>query len=164
MYNNNEFPALPLFNNNEKKILLNVLPEEEIIKYEKRYECADIERKNLQRKYAFENKQLLKEKKDIKIKFEINSNQLKENEEKNNYLTIMIEEQEKEYKNLINKMNNMIKEIEMKKGKLKEWEVENQVMTKKLQEIKAKYEEVQNNEEEDEGDGKEEEGEEEEEG
>lgn len=76
----------------------------------------------------------------------------------------MIEEQEKEYKNLINKMNNMIKEIEMKKGKLKEWEVENQVMTKKLQEIKAKYEEVQNNEEEDEGDGKEEEGEEEEEG
>ena len=157
--NDNELPVLPLFNSKEKKILLNVLPEEEIKKYEKRYECVDIEKKNLERKYAFETKQLLKENKDIQNKFEINSLQLKDNEEKNNILTLKIEEYEKEYEKLRNKMNNMIKEIEEKKQKIKEWEIENQEMAQKLQEIKAKYEEV--NEEEDEGEGKEEEEEEE---
>lgn len=154
--NNNitELPKIPLFNQNEKKVLLNILPEKEIKKYEKRYECADIEKKNLQRKYAFETKQLLKENKDIKNKFELNNHQLKENEEKNSILTSQIEEQEKEYEKLKNNMNNMIKEMEEKKKKIKEWEIENQEMAQKLQEMRAKYEEVEKEEEEDEGDGK----------
>ena len=163
IYNNNELPVLPLFNSNEKKILLNVLPEEEIQKYEKRYECADIEKKNLRRKYAFETRQLLKENRDIKNQFELNTKQLKENEEKNSLLSLQIEEKEKEYEKLRNKMNNMIKEMEEKKKKIKEWEVENQVMAQRLQEIRAKYEEVDKEEEEEEGEGKGDEEEEEEE-
>ena len=163
IYNNNDLPVLPLFNNKEKKILLNVLPEEEIQKYEKRYECADVEKKNLRRKYAFETRQLLKENRDIKNQFELNTKQLKENEEKNSLLSLQIEEKEKEYEKLKNKMNNMIKEMEEKKKKIKEWEVENQVMAQRLQEIRAKYEEVDKEEEEEEGEGKGDEEEEEEE-
>ena len=159
---NNELPVLPLFNNNEKKILLNVLPEEEIKKYEKRYECADAEKKNLQRLFAFETRQLLKENKDIKNKYELNNIQLKENEHKNNLLTAQIEGQTKEYEKLKNKMNNMIKEIEEKTKKLKQWEEENHTMALKLKEIKEKYEEIvkeevdeeeELEEEEEEGDG-----------
>ena len=161
--NNNALPVLPLFNSNEKKILLNVLPEEEIQKYEKRYECADIEKKNLQRKYAFETRKLFQENKDIKNKFELNTKQIKENEEKNSLLTMQIEEKEKEYEELKNKMNNMIKEMEEKNKKIKEWDEENQIMAKRLQEIRAKYEEVDKEEEEDEGEGKGDEEEEEEE-
>ena len=139
---NNELPVLPLFNNNEKKILLNVLPEEEIKKYEKRYECADAEKKNLQRLFAFETRQLLKENKDIKYKYELNNIQLKENEHKNNLLTAQIEGQTKEYEKLKNKMNSMLKEIEEKTKKLKQWEEENHIMALKLQEIKGKYGEI----------------------
>jgi exonuclease SbcC len=159
---NNDLPVLPLFNNNEKKILLNVLPEEEIKKYEKRYECADAEKKNLQRLFAFETRQLIKENKDIKYKYELNNFQLKENEHKNNVLMAQIEGQTKEYEKLKNKMNNMMKEIEEKTKKLKQWEEENHTMALKLQEIKEKYaeivkeevdEEEELEEEEEEGDG-----------
>ena len=139
---NNALPVLPLFNNKEKMILLNVLPEEEIKKYEKRFECADAEKKNLQRLFAFETRQLLKENKDIKNKYDLNNIQLKENEHKNNLLTAQIEGETKEYEKLKNKMNNMMKEIEEKTKKLKQWEEENHTMALKLQEIKAKYVEI----------------------
>ena len=59
-------------------------------------------------------------------------------------------------------MNNMMKEIEEKTKKLKQWEEENHTMALKLQEIKEKYaeivkeevdEEEELEEEEEEGDG-----------
>ena len=38
---NELLPKIPLFNQNEKKILLNILLEKEIEKFEIRYECID---------------------------------------------------------------------------------------------------------------------------
>ena len=80
--NNQELPLIPLFNQNEKKVLLNVLPEKELKKYEKRYECIDKEKNNLQRKYALETKQLNRENKELENKYEYSNSQLKENEQK----------------------------------------------------------------------------------
>ena len=45
--NNNELPIIPLFNQNDKKILLGVLPEKELNKYEKRYEYEKKKKDNL---------------------------------------------------------------------------------------------------------------------
>jgi hypothetical protein len=58
-----ELPKIPLFNQNEKKVLINILPEKEIQKYEKRFEYMDKEKDNLLRKYVLETKQLQNEKK-----------------------------------------------------------------------------------------------------
>jgi cellobiose-specific phosphotransferase system component IIA len=93
---NELLPKIPLFNQNEKKILLNILPEKEIEKFEKRYECIDNAKNNLKRKYALETKLLNKENKDLENKYEISLLQLKENEQKNKNLLIQINEQKKE--------------------------------------------------------------------
>ena len=86
----NELPLIPLFNTQEKKILLNILPEKELEKFEKRYEFVDKEKNNLQRKLVFETKNLNKENKELEDKFEMSNNQIKENEEKNKALELKI--------------------------------------------------------------------------
>ena len=56
-----ELPKISLFNQNEKKILMNVLPEKEIEKFEKRYDALDNAKNNLKRKFILETKSLDKE-------------------------------------------------------------------------------------------------------
>ena len=104
----NELPIIPLFNNQEKKILLNILPEKELEKFEKRYEFIDKEKNNLQRKLIFETKNLNKENKELKDRYEFSNIQLKENEEKNKILSLKIEEQNKEINNLQDKLDKII--------------------------------------------------------
>lgn len=137
---NNELPIIPLFNNNEKKILMNVLPEKEIKKFEKRYECIDKERNNLQRKYALETKQLYKENKDLENKYEYSAIQLKENEQKNKLLTQQINQQQLEVEKLQQKLAKLIQNLEEQKSKVKVKDQENKQLVKQLQELQSKYE------------------------
>lgn len=135
----NELPVIPLFNNKEKKILLNILPEKEIEKYEKRYEFVDKEKNNLQRKLLFETKNLKKENKELEDRFELSNNQIKENEEKNRVLSLKIEEQNKEINNLQEKLDKLNKTMEEKKNKVKEKDQENKTLLKQIQELRYKY-------------------------
>jgi hypothetical protein len=98
--NNSELPKIPLFKQNEKKILLGVLPEKELKKYEKRYDYVDKEKNNLLRKYHLETKQLEKENKDLEFKYEYSNNQLNEGEQKNKKLENQLNEQQKEIERL----------------------------------------------------------------
>ena len=52
----NKLPKIPLFKQNEKKVLLGILPEKELNKYEKRYEIVEKEKDYLYRQYMVENK------------------------------------------------------------------------------------------------------------
>ena len=70
---------------------------------------------------------------------EKNSQKLKLNEAKNNELNIQLEFKEKEYEKLKNNFNNMKKELEDKKLKIKIWEEENILMSQKYQGIRDKY-------------------------
>jgi len=134
-----EEKKLSLFNSETKKILSKILPLSEIEKYEKRYECADLEKNNLLKKFSLENKIILREQKNMKNQMEKNSQKLKLNEAKNNELNIQLEFKEKEYEKLKNNFNNMKKELEDKKLKIKIWEEENILMSQKYQGIRDKY-------------------------
>ena len=136
----NELPLIPLFNNQEKKILLNILPEKELEKFEKRYEFVDKEKNNLQRKLIFETKNLTKENKELEDKYELSNNQIKENEEKNKALSMKIEEQNKEINNLQEKLDKINKNVEDKKIQVKEIDQENKMLLKQIQELRYKYE------------------------
>ena len=61
----NKLPKIPLFKQNEKKVLLGILPEKELNKYEKRYEIVEKEKDYLYRQYMVENKKLEKENKNL---------------------------------------------------------------------------------------------------
>jgi len=90
-----ELPKISLFNQNEKKILMNVLPEKEIEKFEKRYDALDNAKNNLKRKYVLETKTLDKENKDLEKRYEFSISQLKENDKKNKMLLLQVNEQKK---------------------------------------------------------------------
>ena len=81
--NNNKLPIIPLFREKEKKILLAILPEKELNKYEKRFEYIEKAKNNLLRKFNVDNKQYKKENKDLENKYELNNNQLTEDIQKN---------------------------------------------------------------------------------
>ena len=135
----NELPLIPLFNTQEKKILLNILPEKELEKFEKRYEFVDKEKNNLQRKLVFETKNLNKENKELEDKFEMSNNQIKENEEKNKALELKIEEQNKEINNLQEKLDKINKNVEEKKKKILQIGQENKTLLKQIQDLRYKY-------------------------
>ena len=137
-----ELPKLHLFNQNEKKILLNVLPEKEIEKFEKRYECIDNAKNNLKRKYALETKLLNKENKILENKYENSILQLKENEQKNKSLFIQLNEQKKEVSNLQKKLEQHIKSLEEQKNKVKQKDEENKMLIKELQDLQMNYEKI----------------------
>ena len=141
----NELPLIPLFNNQEKKILLNILPEKELEKFEKRYEFVDKEKNNLQRKLIFETKNLTKENKELEDRYELSNNQIKENEEKNKVLSLKIEEQNKEINNLQEKLDKINKNVEDKKNKVKEIDKENKILLKQIQDLRFKYEKQNKN-------------------
>ena len=109
--NNNitELPkiATPLFTQNEKKVLGNILPEKEIKKYEKRFEFLDKEKNNLLRKHAFETKKLEKERADLEKKFNTGQKQLENNQNKNKILEKQISDQENELKKLKSDLETM---------------------------------------------------------
>ena len=139
---NELLPKIPLFNQNEKKILLNILPEKEIEKLEKRYECIDNAKNNLKRKYALETKLLNKENKDLENKYEISLLQLKENEQKNKNLLIQINEQKKEVFSLQKKLEQCIKVLEDQKNKVRLKDEENKILVKELTELQLNYEKM----------------------
>lgn len=139
--NSNELPIIPLFNNSEKKILLNILPEKEIEKFEKRYEIADKEKSYLQRKLVFQTKNLNKENKELENKYELSNFQIKENEEKNNMLEQKMDDQKKELSKLQEKLDKIIKNVEETKKKIREKDEENKNLVKQIHELKIKYEE-----------------------
>ncbi len=139
---NDLLPKIPLFNQNEKKILLNILPEKEIEKFEKRYECIDNAKNNLKRKYALETKLLNKENKDLENKYEISLLQLKENEQKNKNLLIQINEQNKEVFSLQKKLEQCIKVLEDQKNKVRLKDEENKILVKELTELQLNYEKM----------------------
>ena len=141
----NELPLIPLFNNQEKKILLNILPEKELEKFEKRYEFVDKEKNNLQRKLIFETKNLTKENKELEDRYELSNNQIKENEEKNKVLSLKIEEQNKEINSLQEKLDKINKNVEDKKNKVKEIDKENKILLKQIQDLRFKYEKQNKN-------------------
>ena len=150
----------PLFNSQTKNILAKILPMSEIEKYEKRYECADLEKKKLLREFSLENQKILREQKNMKNKMEKNNQKLKLNEAKNDKLNNELEIKENEYEKLRNNFINMKKELEDKKQKIKIWNEENILMKQKYQGIKDKY--IENTEKEKEKDNDDEEGEEDE--
>ena len=134
-----EDKKLSLFNSETKKILAKIIPLSEIEKYEKRYECADLEKKNLLKKFSLENKIILREQKNMKNQMEKNVQKLKLNEAKNMELNSKLEIKEKEYEKLKNILENIKKELDNKKLKIKIWEEENILMSQKYQGIRDKY-------------------------
>ena len=137
-----ELPKLHLFNQNEKKILLNILPEKEIEKFEKRFECIDNAKNNLKRKYLIETKLLNKENKILENKYENSILQLKENEQKNKSLFIQLNEQKKEVSNLQKKLEQCIKSLEEQKNKVKQKDEENKILIKELEDLQKSYETI----------------------
>ena len=144
---NESLPPISLFNQNEKKILMAVLPEKEIKKYEKRYEIIDSTKNNLERKYALESRLLNKENQDLENRYEFSSMQLKENEQKNKLLSIKINEQKIEVKALTEKLENLMKTLEIQKNKVKEKDVENKKLVQHLQQLQNKYKKAEPKEE-----------------
>ena len=148
-----ELPKICLFNSQEKKILLNVLPEKEIEEYEKRFECIDNAKNNLQRKFNLETKELEKQTVDLRKRFEYSKLQIKQNEQTNKLLLSENNVQKREIIELKNKVLNCIKKLEEQKKNLQDKEDENKAISKRLQEIQMKYEKAppqQNNDEEEE--------------
>ena len=141
-----EPPFSPLFNSQTKNILSKILPQSEIEKYEKRYEYADIEKKNLLRLYSLENKKFLREKKLMKNQMPKSEQKFKLSEAKNDKLNTQLDMKEKEYEKLKNIFLKMKKELEDKKQKIKIMKEENILMNQKYQGIRDKY--IDNNEKE----------------
>ena len=141
---NEDIPLTPLFNSATKNILKKILPLNEIEKYEKRYEYADIEKKNLLRQFSLENKKILRKRKNMKTQMEKNEQKFKINEAKNDKLNIQLEFKEKEYKKFKNKLIKLKKDLNDKKRKIKIMNEENILMSQKYQGIRDKY--VDNNE------------------
>ena len=152
-----------LFSKNEKDVLLNVLPEKEIKKYEKRFESLDNATNNLVRKFHFEEKKLNKENQDLASRVELSEMQLKENEQKNKVLKNQLEEYKKEIELLDEKLKELNDMLTLQKEKIKEKDNENKMLVIKLQELQFQYEPKKEEEEEEEEKEGEEEGEEEEE-
>ena len=107
----------------------------------------DQEKNNLQRLYNHQVKQLIRENKDVISKYEYNNSRLKESENKNNLLMSQIETKINEHKKLRNKLIDMEKEIDNKNKLINELNEENKIMAEKLQEIKMKYRDDEDNEE-----------------
>ena len=146
-----ELPVIPLLDQNKKKALLNIIPEKEIQKYEKRYEYINKEKDNLIRKYNTETRQL-KTEQNILTK---NSNsffgQLNDNKKENQLLDIKISEQEKQLVNLKNKLNKLNNYLKETKNKVLNEEKINRELLNELQSLPN---EVHKEEEESEGEDK----------
>ena len=135
--NNDKLPKIPLFKEGEKKILLGLLPEKEINKYQKRFEYVEKEKENLLRKFTVENKKFEKENKSLENKYVFSNNQLTEGMQKNKILENQLIEQQQELENLTNKLIQMKKNLDNKKIEVKLKDEENKKLVKKLKDLQT---------------------------
>ena len=135
--NNDKLPKIPLFKEGEKKILLGLLPEKEINKYQKRFEYVEKEKENLLRKFTVENKKFEKENKSLENKYVFSNNQLTEGMQKNKILENQLIEQQQELENLANKLIQMKKNLDNKKIEVKLKDEENKKLVKKLKDLQT---------------------------
>lgn len=126
-----------LFNKKEKEILLNVLPEKEIQKYEKRFEIIDNTKNNMVRKYHLEEKKLNKENKELESRVEFSEMQLKVNEQKNKLLKKQIEKYNIELGSLDDKLKELNDMLTLQNTQINEKENENKMLILKLQELQC---------------------------
>ena len=159
--NMNELPIIPLFNQSEKKALLNILPEKEIQKYEKRFQYIDKEKNNLIRKNAVETKKLKQKKEEIENNYKLSFDKLEKNKNDYKKLEFEIKKQEKKLKDLEKTLNEKKKYLADKRNEVKNIEEDNRKLLKKLQNIQNNVEEIEENDEEEEKEEKDEEGNEE---
>lgn len=138
---NNMLPSIGLFNSNEKKVLSNILPIQEIEKYEKRYESLDITKANMERKLVLENELLNKENKELEDKYAISNMKLKENELKKTALINQINDQKQEFNRLKVKHNGLMKQLENYKKKAQEKDDKNRELAQELILIQKCYNE-----------------------
>jgi len=137
--NDDKLPIIPLFKENEKKILLGILPEKELNKYEKRFEYVEKAKNNLLRQYNVENKQFKKENKDLENKYEFSNNQLNEGMQKNKLLENQLIEQQKEFEQLTNKLAQIKKNLAITKIEVRTKDEENKNLINKLKELEKIY-------------------------
>lgn len=139
--NLNMLPSIGLFNSNEKKVLSNILPIQEIEKYEKRYESLDITKANMERKLVLENELLNKENKELEDKYAISNMKLKENELMKTALINQINDQKQEFNRLKVKHNGLMKQLENYKQKAQEKDDKNRKLAQELILIQKCYNE-----------------------
>jgi septal ring factor EnvC (AmiA/AmiB activator) len=147
-----DLPIIPLFDQNKKKALLNIIPEKEIQKYEKRYEYINNEKDNLIRKYNMETKQLKTEENILSRNSESFSGQLNDSKNESILLDIKISEQEKQLVDLKNKLSKLKDYLQKTKNKVSNIEKENGELLNELHRLtneEDKEEEKENNEGED---------------
>ena len=149
--NNDKLPIIPLFKEKEKQILLGILPEKELNKYERRFEYVEKEKNNLLRQYNVENKQFKKENKDLENKYEFSNNQLNEGAQKNKMLENQLIEQQKQFEQLTNKLAQIKKNISLTKIEVRTKDEENKNLINKLKRLQKIYQnvkgiEIENNE------------------
>ena len=130
-----ELPKIPLLEKNKRKVLLNIIPEKEIQKYEKRYEYINIEKDNLIRKYNIETKQLKTEQNILTKSSESCLEQLNQNKKENVLLDEKILEQEKQLQKLKNKLKIMKDNLQKTKSKNSSQEKVNRDLLDELQRL-----------------------------
>lgn len=136
---NNIFPPIGLFNSDEKNLLSNIIPLQEIEKYEKRYESLDITKASMERKLALETKLLNRENNKLEDQYHISNTKLKENEMKKQTFCNQINEQKKELSSLKEKLNDLMKQLEDTKAKASEKDEKNRQLAQELQSIQKEY-------------------------
>ena len=128
-----EFPIIPLFGQNKKKALLNIIPENHIQKFEKRYECIIKEKEKLIRKKNTETRQLKTEQNILSKNYESFLERLNDNKNENQLLESKISEQEKKLVKLKNKLNKLKDYLQKTKDDISNQEKINRELVEELQ-------------------------------
>ena len=134
---NTELPKISLFDHNKKKALLDLIPEKEIQKYEKRFEIINKEKDSLIRKYNTETIQLKTEQNNLTKNNESCEKQLDENKKENKKLESKIENQKKNLVELEKQLKELKKELENTKSNISNQEQVNRELLNKLQRLQS---------------------------
>ena len=133
--NNIQLPKINLFNQKEKKALMRILPEKELLKFEKRFESVEKGKNNLIRQMAVEKRQLTQEKEIAQKKGTFCEKSLEEKKKENKNLETKIKVQEKELNELKNKLDKLKKDLEKKKKQVKKKDEQNKKLLINLQKV-----------------------------
>jgi hypothetical protein len=128
-----ELPKIPLFDNNKKKALINIIPEKEIQKYEKRFELINKEKDNLIRKYNTETIQLKTEQNNLTKNNKTCEEKLDKNKKENKKLENQIKNQKIKLVELEKQLNDLKNELKETKNNISNQEQVNRELLKKLQ-------------------------------
>ena len=134
---NTELPKIPLFDHNKKKALLDIIPEKEIQKYEKRFEIMNKEKDNLIRKYNTETIHLKTEQDILTKNNESCVKQLDENKKENKKLESQIKNKKKKLVELEKQLNDLKNELEETKSNISNQEQTNRELLKILQRLQS---------------------------